>query len=289
MDRILYAYLNIEHPMVAWEVAIGRLRSICDIELDNFGISLWQYSLFKNYSQNGQTKQYINEFKLEQIRQKKYPESVSRLQGLYFFKSENDAYIALDKWGMQKKKKYISAVRFKSKRLTEVDSEWITNNLGSSNRTDWMHEYWQGNTFGVAPLTEILASGIGIVLNKALRIKAYKTVYKLWPTSTPLLVASCCAFQLLEMDDIAMTVPALTMSDGLIKGKFYINLDELENKQKEIGEAIATCKKKGECPPYVMPEDPTKIFTVGDFTDQNFEISSKIAYRAFESVHQYHH
>jgi hypothetical protein len=38
----LWAYLNIDNPVVAWEIAIGRIRSACDI--NKFAVSSWFYN-----------------------------------------------------------------------------------------------------------------------------------------------------------------------------------------------------------------------------------------------------
>jgi hypothetical protein len=136
----LFACLNIDHPMVAWEVAIGRLQSVGEITADRFGVSLWAYSLLRSYVHNQQPKRFANELRLEQIRTRSYPDCVSRLHGLYFLKSEQDARIALDRWRMPELKPYISAVQFVPSALTEVDSEWITFNLGSNDDPEWMNE-----------------------------------------------------------------------------------------------------------------------------------------------------
>ena len=141
----LYAYLNIEHPMVAWEVAIGRIKSICGRNEEKFGISLWQYSLFKKYVQQGDYIKLKNELKLERTRQKLFNNKVSRLEGLYFFESERMAHIALDRWGIPNKKKYISEIDFTPNAITKVDSEWITSYLLEDDET-WMKHYWTGET-----------------------------------------------------------------------------------------------------------------------------------------------
>jgi hypothetical protein len=80
----LYAYLNIANPMVAWEVAIGRIKSSCDISKNAFGTSIWAYSLLRKLAINGMDRRFHNELKLEAIRQKMNNHLVSRLTGVYF-------------------------------------------------------------------------------------------------------------------------------------------------------------------------------------------------------------
>jgi len=218
----LFAYLDIDHPMVAWEVAIGRLQSEIETTRDKFGVSLWAYSILQSYVSGRQVKRFANELRLERARTLRHPHCVSRLRGMYFFKSEEDAKAAVERWGMPQKSKYISAVQVSPSAMTEVDSEWITSNLASSNAKAWMDSYWSGSTAGTRPLTEILVVGKGRVLNKELRADAYKRIYSLWPTSTPLLAAACCAFDRCQLDDVAVVKPGLVSDGSRIIGNFYI-------------------------------------------------------------------
>lgn len=267
---ILYAYLNIEHPLVAWEVAIGRVQSVDELS-DRFGISLWAYSLLQSYVQKKSLQRFRNELRLEQIRLNNYPSKVSRLQGLYFFKSEHDARAALERWGMPEKKQYISEVTFHPTRLTELDSEWITSNLGRDGDSAWMNSYWSGYTAGDTPLTEILGSGTGVVENKDLRARAYRRIYDLWPTSTPLLAAACCAFSR-GLRDVAVVKPGLLSRDDKITGGFFIFMKQFDEKQSEVVVAVEEGKKTGECPPIIMPSDQKKIFRLPDLRPYSFEL-----------------
>ncbi|MEW6246641.1 MAG: hypothetical protein AB1555_08025 [Nitrospirota bacterium] len=281
-----FAYLNIDHPMVAWEVAIGRLQSVTEITGERFGVSLWAYSLLQSYVQNHQPKRFENELRLEYIRQRGYRDCVSRLHGLYFFRSEEDARVALDRWGIPHLKRYISAVQFDASALTEVDSEWITFNLGWNADPRWMHAYWSRKPAGAKPLIEILALGSGVVLNKALRIEAYKRIYDRWPTSTPLLAAACCAFARCRLANVALVKPGLISATDSIHGNYYIDMKEFDENQDTIVAAVEDCKRTGECPPVVMPSDQTKIFTLPDFGPYSFELRDRDSSALFGSVHK---
>ena len=282
----LFAYLNLDHPMIAWEVAIGRLQSVGGKTADRFGVSLWAYSLLESYVHNQQPKRFANELRLEHIRTRNYPDCVSRLHGLYFFKSEQDARVALDRWGMPQRKQYISAVQFVPSALTEVDSEWITFNLGSNDNPEWMNEYWNGKAAGERPLAEILATGSGIVLNKDLRIEAYKRIYDLWPTSTPLLAAACCGFDRCHLNNVALVKPGLVSKGNAIQGNYYIYRKEFDERQTDIVAAVEDCKRAGECPPIVMPTDQSKIFTLPDLRSYSFELHDQESGAAFASIHK---
>jgi len=284
-SETFFAYLNIDHPMVAWEVAIGRLQSIEEITGERFGVSLWAYSLLQSYVQNQQPKRFENELRLEYIRKRSYPGSVSRLHGLYFFRSEEDARIALDRWGMPHRKRYISAVQFNASAVTQMDSEWITFNLGSNVDPGWMNAYLSGKAAGAKPLTEILALGSGVVLNMDLRIEAYKRIYDLWPTSTPLLAAARCAFDRCNLNNVAMVKPALISTDDAVQGNYYIYMKEFDEHQLDIVAALEDCKRTGECPPIVMPSDESKIFTLPDLSPYSFELNDRGSSAIFASVH----
>jgi hypothetical protein len=108
----LFAYLDITHPMVAWEVAIGRIQSAGETKNDSFSVSLWAYSLLQSYVRQQQPIRSANELRLEAVRLQYHPTHVSRLRGLYFFKSKEDASVALDRWCMPQKKQFISEVEF---------------------------------------------------------------------------------------------------------------------------------------------------------------------------------
>lgn len=279
----LYAYLNIEHPVVAWEVAIGRIKSSCDSKDDEFGVSFWHYSLLKTYSEQGLSRKFINELKLEKIRQKECPEQISRLKGAYFFENLDLAHTALERWGMPQRKKYISAVSFSANHLSKLDSEWITHYLNSEN-DNWMTSYWKGETHGEQPLYEILASGIGIVQNKALRIQAYKNIINAAPDSTPLLAMSSCAFIIKKIETIGLSMPALVSDNGYIKGAYYIYIDDLKKHEAEIIEAVSTCKDRDELPPALLPEQSNVFFKLPDTRYLHFVLKNKEAHEIFSHL-----
>lgn len=286
MENIeLFAYLDIDNPMVAWEVAIGRIKSYCDKNPENIGLSVWQYNMLRKLSQDGVGNRIKHEFALEAYRQKHYAEKVSRLNGVYFFESEAIARLALDRWGMPQKKKYISKVNFSAERLTRYDSEWITAHISGDN-SDWYEGYLSGETLGVAPLTEIIASGIGIVDNQSLRKQAYKKIMESWPTSTPLLGIAIAALWEAGIEDVAFLRPFLMLKDGELIGQHIVYIEPLETRGKEIGEAVLRLKQKGLFPPVVEPEDAEAFSTVPDFGDYKFKLTLPNAASVYASMHE---
>lgn len=281
----LFAYFNIDIPMVAWEVAIGRVKSICDNNPENFGISLWQFNHLKKLSLLGESQSILDEFRLEAFRQKFMPDKVSRLQGVYFFESEEIALIALERWGLSRYKKYLSQVNFSANSVSRYDSEWITSFKGTG-ETDWFADYLAGKTRGVAPLTEVLASGIGIVMNKELRAQAYQRILKEWPTSTPLLYFAIAGFCEANIEDVALTKPALVGQDGAVVGSYFIYMESLRRRQAEIAEAVKRCREAGMELPIVLPDSEEMIFSVPDLRSQGFTLQIPEAQREFGLIHQ---
>jgi hypothetical protein len=263
----LYAYLDISNPMVAWEVAIGRIKSNSFNNKDGFGLSLWQYRLFQKYAMNGLNKTFLDEIYLEAFRKKYFPQKVSRLQGLYFFESESAAKKALFKWGIPQYLKYISEV--------SVYYDSVTEYLGENKNNDWFFKYWCGEKLGRIPITEILVSGIGFVENKNLRIEAYKRIYKLFPDSTPLLASAMCGFAILNLNDLALIKPAILANKDELIGKYMIYMSEFETNKEMIAEAVGFCIDHNQFPSIILPQDENAGFNLPDFSEFGFKINNK--------------
>jgi hypothetical protein len=282
----LYAYLNIDHPMVAWEVAIGRIRTIDDTSTSAFGVSLWSYSRLSSYARTGNTLLLGQEFRLEHVRQLRHQEKVSRLQGAYFFKSPADALSALERWNVPVNSDYISEIEFYPSTVSEHDSEWITFQLRSNTNQEWMDKYWNGTAHGESPLHEVLALGMGRVVNTQLRTTAYRKIYELWPDSTPLLSAACCGFAAGGLDKICQVKPAILAKDDRVEGSFYIYMKEFDENQDVVVDAIDRCREQGVQPPVVMPKDGTTLFRLPDLRPLSFQIKSEVLVGQFAEVHR---
>lgn len=287
MENIeFYAYLDIDKPMVAWEVAIGRIKSYCDRNPDNIGLSVWQYNMLRRLSEGGGSNRINHEFGLEAYRKANYSEKVSRLNGVYFFESEAMAFKALDRWGMSQKKKYVSRVNFSAEQLSKYDSEWITTYM-EGECCDWYKGYLSGETLGAAPLTEVIASGIGIVNNRLLREQAYKKIMERWPTSTPLLSMAIAAFYEAGIEDVALVRPFLNLRDGALFGHHIIYVESLGAHQEEIGNAWVRLKQQGMLPPIIYPEGEDVFFTVPDLGEHEFKLPLSEAAFIYGTLHEF--
>lgn len=286
----MYAYLNIENPMVAWEVAIGRIYSAGASTRDRFGISVWQFNMMKRSALRGHVPSISAEFGIESFRQQYFPGEASRLKGIFFFESADMARAAIKRWGMPSRyNKYISKVRFWAENYSKYDSEWFTQHA-SSGRIDWYRDYLSGKTLGENPLTEIVADGFGLILNQDLRRMAVQRVLELWPTSSILLAAAMCAINDLNLHDVALTTPYLYCENGRIGGHHAIKMDVLERHQLEISKAIERNYANGNINiPLILPNNPDMLFSVPDMRDQKFVIDLPQAIEQFESVHHSSH
>ena len=271
--------------MVAWEVAIGRMRSVSDVNSEKFGVSVWAYSLLRKYAMSGLDRRFLNELLLESVRQQKFSNSCSRLEDLYFFESEYDAHAALERWGISGCREFVAKVNFSVNRLTKVDSEWITSYLDSDER-DWMAHYWSGAVLGEKPLTEVLASGIGYIDRKDLRRRAYRSIIDRWPTSTPLLAMACCAFAEYGLEDIALVRPAIFKWERSIEGAHFIDLRDLNLHEEKIVKALSSCKFRSEIPPVILPDDDSSFFSLPDLSEMDFSFVNDDCLTEFQSIHQ---
>lgn len=278
LNKELYAYVNIDtNPLIAWEVAIGRIRSACDTNLFNndFGISMWMYSKLKQFTANIQDPRIHNEFLLESVRQKFFSHQVSRLRGVYFFDSEDILRDAVIRWNMKFNPEYVTKVFFSASKLSYVDSEWITNNLNKNKKSsEWMISYWNGEIYGEVALTEILASGIGYIANKKLRESAYKKIVKLFPRSEMLLYSAVCAFAYGKQEDILQMIHGAIKNNNEICIRTYIDFGSFNKNQDSVIAAIEEARKANFFP---IGNKITEEVNLPDLTSYDFKITqSKI-------------
>lgn len=281
----LYAYLDISNPMVEWEVAIGRIASSCDVSRRDFGVSLWFYNNIKNKIIDGRTNHFINEMNLELVRQRNFPNSVSRMTGVYFFDSEKMLKNAFLHWGININSSYISKVMFSADSLSIVDSEWITQNINSiEGDNSWMSSYWSGESYWEKPVTEYIASGIGIIANNELRKTAYNSLLKKFPRFSKILAFSAAKF-FYGIDNAGQVVPAILSKNGKLTGSYCIDLNSFKGEEKpSMDEILEYCQAKGVNFPYNPIFDTSPDIHLPDF-DGRFEFDSKQALKLYNSVH----
>lgn len=183
--KIVWTYLNIADPIVAWETYRGVLISPdCYKIEDNPAISFWQLKFLKNI----ESRQSINELKLELIRQEFYPNKISRFRGFYYFESQETAEKAANLWGVEYMNPFcLTQVGIDTKSLySKMNSNWITYYLPKDNtNNDWMHKYWQGAICPHfdSPIWELLVVARGYIYGTELRRLAYENIKRNNPTT----------------------------------------------------------------------------------------------------------
>ncbi|MDR9741122.1 hypothetical protein [Proteus terrae] len=193
----LWCYLNIENPLVAWEVAIGRIASAEALpsfqgKEKRWFLTQWQYSRLKNAFYNDPAKEVplINEFRIESIRHQLYKDKVSRLRGCFFFKNKEDAINIVNYYGWNGfNPNHLSEVEVYYKTDNDIsyyDSTWFTMKASDIMATEDIKSYLANeNYWGIHghPATEVLVYGLGFILNKELIRKAYNIVKQTHPNS----------------------------------------------------------------------------------------------------------
>lgn len=175
-----WCFLKINDPLVAWETYRGEIIS-SDYYHDGYPIiSPRSASVLRML---GSKIVATNELLLESVRQKYFPNKVSRLTGAFLFENKADADRAIAMWGDE-------VGHFNPFALTEVnpsldtycskhDSNWITFYLGKESLDlSWMHHYWNGDIcpeYNV-PLWELIACTRCYICNNELRQQAYNNI-----------------------------------------------------------------------------------------------------------------
>lgn len=297
-DMKLFAVLDIDHPMVAWEVAIGRVLAMPII--DNKGLeyptpSLWLYNNIQSSIKDKFMSDLQSEFYIEKIRAEKFPDKPSRLNGAFFFESKEDAIKACKMWEWENKIDYISEVDFNETSYVKLDSNWITLRIRcceKSEMADFVDKYYNGEKlFSGNVLNEIICTGSGKVLNASLRRMAYNKILKNKPDSSLLLALgiSCYAQDPIKYRDIVRVTPFINRtSEGNVVGSFITNLEHVNEDQEGIGKLakryihnngrtliLPGLNKLGVPLEIRRPINEETLFSLCDLTPSFFEISEK--------------
>jgi hypothetical protein len=280
----LYVCLDISDPMVAWEVAVGRISTSVERTSDRFGISLWTHRLLRSFGSNGPSKRLLREFELERVRARVMPDAVSRLDGLYFFRTEAEALRAIDLWEWSEKASFVSRVLFWPTVTTIVDSEWITEDLFGDD-DHWMPRYWRGEQRSDAPIPEVLVRGVGLIDNADLRRQAYERMCHEFPLSSKLLSFSAAAFWC-GCDTAGQVKPGVVTTDDGIASSYYIYMKDFETGSGlDLTAVMKQCQSDGAVFPYDPACDEEGGLHLPDFRRCNVTIVSSELRRLALTIH----
>jgi hypothetical protein len=180
----VFAFLNVDYPPVAWAVMRGMLVSADQVpEVPQSCPSFMFASLIKSEV----NWRLHNETIIEHIRAERYANQISRLRGLYFFESSSAAARATSWGGHFEQENLVELELYPAGEITKVDANWISDApLRADGRLDpgdlsWIDGYWRGHPKNASPMWEIITSGTAVVLDAAVRRRAYELTQKTFP------------------------------------------------------------------------------------------------------------
>lgn len=196
MEREGFLYLDIDHPVVAWNTYRGALMSQPSIaRRHGLGVvSMLLAGMLTHGLESRATSRWHSELRIKEVRAAHYPAAVSRLNGLFIFDDEESALAAGEAgWGEHIRHARLTDVGLSYVRSTRADACWITAMLDgdSALRPGWAdmaHAYWRST-----PRTrnravwELLIDGEAMIWGMDLRRQAYEVVRERFPHSLGLL------------------------------------------------------------------------------------------------------
>lgn len=231
-----FMYLDIEHPVVAWNVYRGVLISRRLVEEARGGtpLSMTAARLFMQQD----LKRLTFEAVLEAYRIARCPEKVSRMTGLFVFSEPESALAAADDkaWGGHISTDFLTDVGVSAApNLTRLDGNWISWMLQEyqSDSSDWhlgTAPYWAGEVCPhfKAPIWEILVEGAITIWGTDLKKRAYKVIREREPLTVSLLEQSRLAASL--GSDLGHINAFLTEENGRPLISFLMDFADATNK-----------------------------------------------------------
>jgi hypothetical protein len=181
-----FAFLNINHPLCAWDTYRGAL--VCPPNERGF-ISVWSAEIMRT----GDPARLNRELVLEHFRLAHHNHKISRLRGIFCFLDKSSAERACS-WATGPRShfrpEYLAALHLgdADPRRDRLDANWISyapiDEDGKILEFDWIDRYWRGEAFpGRDPIWETLIDGRATVLGTILREHAYAVIKKNFPDS----------------------------------------------------------------------------------------------------------
>lgn len=186
----VFCFLDLEHPAVAWAVMRGMLVSADYApRVPNRGfISFMQAGIIEALN-NPRT---FNEFLIETVRSNLFRRKVSRMRGMFFFRTRIDAEIRIGDpdWPHYfEPKNLVELELWHDGTYTDVDANWITlaplteDGRISVDDLQWIKRYWAGEQYNATPVWERLAKGVAVVLDEQIRRQCDRHVKQVFPNS----------------------------------------------------------------------------------------------------------
>ena len=179
----VFAFLDLEHPPVAWAVMRGMMVSAEHaFPAPHTGAISFMLAGMIEFQNNPRL---FNESVVESVRRSKFNTQVSRVRGMYFFRSKDEAIARI---GDMRWPEYFQSENLLELELhgtgqqTVVDTNWITfaprANDGrlEPDELDWTSKYWAGELYCKSPVWELVANGVALVLDTDVRRRCFEYV-----------------------------------------------------------------------------------------------------------------
>ena len=182
--RTGWAYLDLDHPMIAWLCYRGGIiPASCQIQMGIPPLSIWWSRKLRNLNSVSAE----NEFTLEHVRVTKFPQKPSRLTGFFHFETAAAAEKAGSFGISYARPENLAEIGFDPKANFSVhDAEWITHYGGQQIDLSWMEKYWSGIACPKSengPVFEVLTESPGFIYGTEIRERAFKVVERNSPKS----------------------------------------------------------------------------------------------------------
>jgi hypothetical protein len=172
----VFCFLDLEHPAVAWAVMRGMMVSAdYSSTPDAPGFISFMQAGMVDARDN---RRIFNEDLIERIRQVLHRHQISRMRGMFFFRSEREALdrVRDPNWPSYfLEENLLELELLHEEPFTDVDANWITHaDLLDDYRLNlkdlgWIEKYWAGVQYNDHPVWERLAKGVALVLDEKAR------------------------------------------------------------------------------------------------------------------------
>lgn len=226
-----FMYLDIEHPVVAWNVYRGVLTSQRLVSEGADGSSPLSMTVARLFIEQHWTR-FQFEQALEIYRVLRCPDKVSRLTGLFVFRDAESALAAAEdeRWGGHIHTDYLTDVGVSAApNATRLDANWISWMLAAENRHSGIAPYWAGEPchYFKTPIWEYLIDGAVTIWGTDLRNRAYTRVKEREPRAVAVLEQSRLAARL--GSDLGHVSAFLTVEDSKPLVSFFMDFRDADN------------------------------------------------------------
>ncbi|WP_397409009.1 hypothetical protein [Polaromonas sp.] len=234
-----FMYIDVENPLVAWNVYRGVLVSQKLVQLSTgdtptqaFSMNVAKIFMDRDWSR------LTFEYELEAVRASEFSACVSRLHCIFVFSDADSALAAARdaSWGGHINEEFLTDVGVSAApSYTRVDANWVSWMLQAQQRGDveWrdgIRLYWSGHACPhfPQPIWEVLLDGAVTIWGTALRQRAYEVTKQRSPASVCMLEQSRLAASL--GSDLGHISAFLTTENGKQLLSFYIDMRDAHNR-----------------------------------------------------------